>query len=375
MNIPPRTGEIAADRDRVASPHGAALVARRDTPFDSAAADLSNVVPFARPRRTPSHETPPLTAAAQDRAAAPMPLTSMKLQAAVLAASLALHGVILAAFLQQPKPLASIGIEAITVETVLGGHTAAGLATTVAEQEVQPTSLAQEERRNQQAVEVHATTAALQDVPVAAQEAAPDVQIDPDRPPVEAAVAETSNQVAAIETPEAQVPDALPPVAQPETSDAVVTPPEPQKQQSKAQPKSKTPAMIKARERTRIAAPTAKKATQKKRAAAVSPNASSGIGRGRSDNSANYDGRVAAHLARHKQYPADARNAGSQGVASVSFTIDGGGRVTSVRLARGSGIASIDREVQAMVRRASPFPAPPDGRGRSFTVPVRFNLR
>jgi len=28
-----------------------------------------------------------------------------------------------------------------------------------------------------------------------------------------------------------------------------------------------------------------------------------------------------------------------------------------------------------MARRASPFPAPPDGKGRNFTVPVRFNLR
>jgi protein TonB len=219
-----------------------------------------------------------------------------------------------------------------------------------------------------------ATTAAPQEIPIATREAAPDVQIEPERP-VESVAAETPNQLAAIQTPEAQMPDALPPVAQPETSDAVVTPPEPQKQQPKTQPKSETPAKTKARERTRVAAPTAKKAAQKKRTAAVSPNASSGVGRGRSDNSANYNGRVAAHLARHKQYPADARNSGSQGVASVSFSIDAGGRVTSVRLARGSGIASIDREVQAMVRRASPFPAPPDGRGRSFTVPVRFNLR
>ena len=51
-----------------------------------------------------------------------------------------------------------------------------------------------------------------------------------------------------------------------------------------------------------------------------------------------------------------------------------GGRVTSARLVRGSGVGSIDQEVQAMVRRASPFPAPPDGRPRSFTVPVAFRL-
>jgi periplasmic protein TonB len=48
--------------------------------------------------------------------------------------------------------------------------------------------------------------------------------------------------------------------------------------------------------------------------------------------------------------------------------------VTSVRLARGSGIASFDQEVQAMVRRASPFPAPPSGQPKSFMVPVSFRL-
>ena len=72
--------------------------------------------------------------------------------------------------------------------------------------------------------------------------------------------------------------------------------------------------------------------------------------------------------------PSDARSRGDQGTATVSFGLDGGGRVTSARLARGSGVASIDQEVQAMVRRASPFPAPPDGRPRSFTVPVAFRL-
>jgi protein TonB len=59
----------------------------------------------------------------------------------------------------------------------------------------------------------------------------------------------------------------------------------------------------------------------------------------------------------------------------VSFSIDGGGRVTAARLAGGSGNPAIDQEVVAMARRASPFPPPPDGKGRNFTVPVRFNLR
>jgi periplasmic protein TonB len=84
---------------------------------------------------------------------------------------------------------------------------------------------------------------------------------------------------------------------------------------------------------------------------------------------------VAAHLQRYKQYPAAARTARSQGVATVSFTIDEFGRITSVELAHTSGISAFDQEVVAMVRRASPFPRPPDRQSQNFTVPVRFNLR
>ena len=59
----------------------------------------------------------------------------------------------------------------------------------------------------------------------------------------------------------------------------------------------------------------------------------------------------------------------------VSFATDGGGRVTRVSLMRGSGVASLDQEETAMVRRASPFPAPPGGRGMTFTVPVDFRIQ
>jgi protein TonB len=59
----------------------------------------------------------------------------------------------------------------------------------------------------------------------------------------------------------------------------------------------------------------------------------------------------------------------------VSFTINGGGSVTRVALVRGTGIASLDREAQAMVNRSSPFPPPPSQRPMRFTVPVSFDIR
>ena len=125
-------------------------------------------------------------------------------------------------------------------------------------------------------------------------------------------------------------------------------------------------------ERRRIDAPTREKAA--KQAKASAPSAPDGVGVGRSDNRTNYAGLVSAHLRRHQQYPPDARSRGDQGTATVSFSLDGGGRVTSARLVRSSGISSIDSEVTAMVRRASPFPAPPSGHSESFSVPVSFRL-
>jgi protein TonB len=98
------------------------------------------------------------------------------------------------------------------------------------------------------------------------------------------------------------------------------------------------------------------------------------IGRGRMAGDANYQGLVAARLARFKRYPPDARRRREQGRALVSFTIDGSGRATSVRLVQGTGFAALDEEAEAMVHRASPFPLPPRGVAMSFSAPVTFHL-
>ncbi|WP_338060694.1 energy transducer TonB [Bradyrhizobium yuanmingense] len=47
----------------------------------------------------------------------------------------------------------------------------------------------------------------------------------------------------------------------------------------------------------------------------------------------------------------------------------------SASLARSAGSAELDREVIALVHRASPVPAPPAGARRSITAPVRFSPR
>jgi periplasmic protein TonB len=361
----PQPGEVFAKRVQDqggAGHHGPALVARRDAPPQTEATDLSNIVPFARPRRQAAAVAFPLPSVTADERPAPYAATlGFGRNAALVGASLALHSALLAMFWHEPRPMASIGIEVMTVEITLGATTAAGLAPTPGEQEAQAAAPAQEHTQEDPVTEQsRVTTVMPQEVPVATQETASEVR--PEDTPPEAQAAEPKPPEQKPESAAAELPAAPQPTEKP-----------PERTE---QPRPKVQAVQQAPERKRIAAPTDKKAAQKKQLAATTPSdSSSGVGRGRSDNSANYNGIVAAHLARHKQYPAAARSAGAQGVATVSFSIDGGGRVTSARLAGGSGNAAIDQEVVAMARRASPFPAPPDGKGRNFTVPVRFNLR
>jgi protein TonB len=92
---------------------------------------------------------------------------------------------------------------------------------------------------------------------------------------------------------------------------------------------------------------------------------------------ASYRSRVLAHLARFKNYPESAQDAGIQGRATVSFTITRSGGVTSVALAGSSGTGILDQATLAMVRRAQPFPAMPAGgpASMSFNAVIRYDLR
>jgi protein TonB len=321
----------SADQGKIVSLHGAAVGMRAvESSALPAAADLSNVVPFARVRRLDvERETPPLLI---DDAARPAPLSPYRKARARLLAfaafSLAVHVALYLALMQEPKPLASVGIEAINVEIVLGANTPAGLTTDQGENHEQ--APAQEQQTEQQQADEKTAVEVPQQQPEATASVSPEQPKEPEQPVAERAA--------------------------PKPKQTIERPPERKRVATRASDKAKAKA-------DRSSGPSAPS------------SAASGIGRGRSDADTNYRGLVAAHLARHKQYPAEARARGEQGSATLTFTLDGGGRVTSARLVRGSGSASIDQEVQAMARRASPFPAPPNGRPASFTVPVSFGIR
>lgn len=88
---------------------------------------------------------------------------------------------------------------------------------------------------------------------------------------------------------------------------------------------------------------------------------------------ARWQSRVNAHLNRYKRYPSGARGVG---IATVSFTINPGGDVIAVSLARSSGDHAFDTAAVELVRRASPVPAPPPDIAKSrmsLLVPIRYS--
>ncbi len=323
-----------------------------------AEADLSNVISFTlRPRKGGEAKTPPVECAVVDRPA-PFSLSPERQRqiALLIGGSLLIHGAIFAAFNRDPEPHASIGVISVTAEIVLGAQTNAGKSPTPSESEVasaaspktdEPTdSTPETARKNIAKTQVEEPKDAKKET---AEAAAPKAQetLPAEKPPEPKAQAEL-----AIEPKPVEKPTLTPDQKKPEAKES-----------------------RKIREAARHAKEDGEN-TRDRAAPASSPStASNSIGRGRSDLDTNYRGIVAAHLARYKQFPSDARNRGDQGTTTVTFSLSGSGSVTSVRLVRGSGVSSIDQEATAMVRRASPFPAPPSGRGMSFTVPVSFHLR
>jgi periplasmic protein TonB len=90
-----------------------------------------------------------------------------------------------------------------------------------------------------------------------------------------------------------------------------------------------------------------------------------------------YGGILGRAIAKHKSYPKIAQMRGWQGEVLLDLKLDGAGNVLSATIKESSGHESLDNQALEMVRKASPFPAPPEAlRGRSFniTVPVSFKL-
>jgi protein TonB len=290
---------------------------RMDLSTAPATAETDNVIALDSVRRAaPAIEPSAFWLVPDDRPAPARPHRPQLWIALFFAVSIAAHAGVLAVIDSNPEPLPSIGVVSLSVELVVGTDIAAGLATAPRPNEtgtVEPSQRADADA-------TPAETASAKPAP--------------------ADTASWVDRLAAFQ-------QALPPgsqAAEPER------PPQPE-------------------------APPSVETENRHTEVLAAVTASSEIGRGASTADATYPAIVAARLARFKQYPADARTRGQQGSATVTFTLDGDGSVSQVSLTKKSGTASLDRESQAMVRRAAPFPPTPTGGPMSFTVPVNFSLR
>ena len=90
-----------------------------------------------------------------------------------------------------------------------------------------------------------------------------------------------------------------------------------------------------------------------------------------------YGSLLGREIAKHKQYPKIAQMRGWQGEVTVDIQLDSSGNVQSSTIQKHSGYEALDKQALEMVKKASPFPAPPEAlRGSSFNiqVPVTFRL-
>jgi len=90
-----------------------------------------------------------------------------------------------------------------------------------------------------------------------------------------------------------------------------------------------------------------------------------------------YSNLLAKHIARFKQYPRMAQMRGWQGEIVLQVELNGDGALISSKIVKASGFEVLDNEGLDMVKRASPFPVPPEilhGKSFSILVPIKFKL-
>jgi protein TonB len=87
---------------------------------------------------------------------------------------------------------------------------------------------------------------------------------------------------------------------------------------------------------------------------------------------------IFAVLKRTLRYPPAAQSRGQAGSVQVAFSLDRQGRLLDSRVVRSSGVASLDEEALALLRRAQPFPLPPPdvpGERLALNAPINFEIK
>lgn len=88
-----------------------------------------------------------------------------------------------------------------------------------------------------------------------------------------------------------------------------------------------------------------------------------------------YGRKVNGHVQRFRRYPEEAARQRITGAVRVSISISGSGGLAAASVQASSGYPMLDKEALATVRRAAPYPKPPEGFGGSarFSLTLRFS--
>lgn len=105
------------------------------------------------------------------------------------------------------------------------------------------------------------------------------------------------------------------------------------------------------------------KSTQKQRVASVGSAPTQEEGNAAASN---YPGKVMKKISRVPK-----PRVGTKGTSVVAFTISPGGALSAISLARSSGSPKLDQAALRVVRKAAPFPRPPAGARRSFSIKIK----
>jgi TonB family protein len=167
-----------------------------------------------------------------------------------------------------------------------------------------------------------------------------------------------------------RVPKPMPTVASPATARVAKPPPSERPtppRVAKPTPPEKTSPRI-----SREPPESSRSASRATKLASLPPQAAPGAS---SAEVAAYQGEVLGRIAAQKRYPEAARERAPQGVAIVRFSIAASGQLAGASLSRSAGDPLLDAEALATVRRASPFPPPPAGAPRNFSVPLSYRVQ
>ncbi|EOG1982589.1 TPA: TonB family protein [Proteus mirabilis] len=108
-----------------------------------------------------------------------------------------------------------------------------------------------------------------------------------------------------------------------------------------------------------LSAPSTSHSVAKQQANDVSANYDSDANK-EADALALWQAKAKGHLNRYKAYPEEAKRKGRTGAPKVRFIVDGQGYVIACELINSSGVRSLDKEAQSVIKRAQPLPKPPE---------------